>query len=140
MFAHLFAAFRSADRDSTPSSRNERDLALLDLRDRSDAQEHEARRIETMLFFDTELLAAAKKRASSRLALPKMLLASIVGALLVLSPYRAQAEGDAEEPTTSSTSSDSPTEETTLQEQMEAWLESMGLLGEDSGDPAEGDD
>ena len=139
MFAHLFAAFRTAVRHSATSTRNERDLAVLDLSNRSDAQELEARRIEALLFFDTELLAAAKKRASYGITLPKTLLASIACALLILSPYRAQAEDAPEEPTASSSSNDASTDEATLQAQLEAWLESMGLLGEGDIDPAEGD-
>ncbi len=140
MFTQIFAAVESITA-RLHQARTRRSIALLRTQNRSVRQEIKARQVESRLFFDADLLAAARDDRKIMLrSLQRGLLACGFGAMLSLSPMTSQAADDSRmsESTVTAAAGGGESGGSVL-DIIEAWIEeTFELLDDPTTDPKEG--
>jgi hypothetical protein len=146
MIVHTLSLTRSLLSRIGRSLRIRRRLALLQQRQRDRREELEARQVETQLFFDQELLAAAARRAGvpPGMRIRRMLLACAAGLLIAGQAMPVNAEDQQTSGATSDGKGESA-EQGSMEALLAAWIrdnfgpsEDEQTLNDDE-DPAEGE-
>jgi hypothetical protein len=139
MFVQPISQIRSLLARAVFAVRKRRSLALLERHQRNAAEEQRVRQVETQLFFDAELLAAAARHTDLHFGkrISRQLLASVAALLIAGQTLPADAT-ESTQTETIPTSRDGESGQVSLQERIEDWIKDLLVILDDPGDDPEG--